>query len=148
MEPLGLPSDSEKCWTDWLPEFEKHPAKKNVSVATRHRIEFAAKRRALLRRGEVEPATTGSAQSAPCQCHMSSPHLTFTWRALPGTTRQHFQEAAWYAWPQCQMERSLMDEVGKACEEARKKHISPSAEPAGSSSTVSLASIADKVMES
>ena len=85
---LGLPSVAEKCWTDWFPEFENHPAKKIFSPGHQQWIEFAAKRHALLRRGEVEPAATGSAHSAPSRWNMSSAHQTFTWRALPGTTRE------------------------------------------------------------
>ena len=99
-EPLGLPSDGEECWRRWMPEFENHPAKKSLSPTTQQWIDFAAQRRALLSRGEVEPATTGSAHSAPSHSrwYSSSSRQTFTWRALPGSTREHFEEAVWHAW--------------------------------------------------
>ena len=118
-EPLGLPRDGEGCWTGWMPEFENHPAKKLFSPRRQQWIEFAAQRHALLSRGEVEPATTGpgSAHSAPSHSdwNMSSARQTFTWRALPGTTREHFKDAVWYAW-EYRVPGSPMDKVEKACE--------------------------------
>ena len=146
-EPLGLPSDAEECWTDWLPEFENHPGKKLFSPSHQQWIEFAAKRHALLSRGEVEPATTGSAHSAPSHSdwNMSSAHQTFTWRALVGTRREHFKITVGYAW-NCQIERSLTHKVDKACEEAQKKVLSTSTSAAESSSAASLASIVEKVV--
>ena len=85
-------------------------SKKTTSLATRQWIEFADERHALLRRGEVEPATAGSAHSAPCQWHMSSPHQTFTCGhcleprestskmqcGMHGSTK--FQGASWTRW--------------------------------------------------
>ena len=145
-EPLGLPSggDSEdlECWRRWMPEFENHPAKKSLSPTTQQWIEFAAKRHALLSRGEVEPSATGSAHSAPSHSHwnMSSAHQTFTWRALVGTTREHFEIGVGYAW-NCQIERSLMRKVDTACEEAQKKVLSLT-----TSTSPSLASIVQKVV--
>ena len=55
-EPLGL--HAEVCWTDRMPEFENHPGKNLLSPSHQQWIEFAAKRHALLSRGEVEPAAT------------------------------------------------------------------------------------------
>ena len=143
-EPLGLPSDAEVCWTDWMPEFENHPGSRKNLLSPSHQqwIEFAAKRHALLSRGEVEPAATGSAHSAPSHSdwNMSSAHQTFTWRALVGTTREHFEIGVGYAW-NCQIERSLMRKVDKACEEAQKKVLSLT-----TSTSASLASIVEKVV--
>ena len=139
-EPLGLPSDAEVCWTDWLPEFENHPDKKLLSPSHQQWIEFAAKRHALLSRGEVEPAATGSAHGAPSHSdwNMSSAHQMITWRALVGTTREHFGTAVGLAW-NCQIERRLMRKVDKACEEAQKKVLS-------TSTSASSASIVEKVV--
>ena len=155
-EPLGLPSDGEERWRRWMPEFENHPAKKSLSPTTQQWFEFAAQRYALLSRGEVEPATTGSAHSAPshsdCQWYRSSSRQTFTWRALVGTTRalRHCQGSvvrmglAIYIFRQ----KSLLHKVDQACEEAKKKVLSTSPEAAGRSSAKSLASIVDQVIDS
>ena len=152
-EPLGLPSDGEEHWRSWMTEFENHPAKKSLSPTVQQWIEFAAQRYALLRRGEVEP--TGSAHSAPshsdCQWYRSSSRQTFTWRALVGTTREHFDNAVWHAWDLRYIyynQEILMHKVDQACEEAKKKVLSTSTETAGSSSAKSLASIVDQVIDS
>ena len=65
-EPLGCPD--EECWEGWMPTFNNHPAKSASSRTTQQGIQFAARRLALLHRGEVaEPA--GSAHSAPTEFH-------------------------------------------------------------------------------
>ena len=35
-EPLGLPSDAEVCWTDWMPEFENHPGSRKNLLSPSH----------------------------------------------------------------------------------------------------------------